>query len=277
VGISETIVAAMIGAIATVTTALFQLYAALRTKVKSDVRQRSGSMRRSVLAILALMVASAAGGFLYSEFMKQRANEDVRAMRQELKDLKELTARFAEESRRAARVDEPLAQGEADARLIPAGVESDRASVESIVYVPACRRADAQTPCTEADAQRVALCGAIPAFARVERIELFVQPDAVQNAWEEHRAQLDEDVGGARFTGGSFEYAQGLEQKAVCVNFMQWSSERPHIARIVVQYGFGEAPRVEPPTAIFDAPPAHVRPVMAADAVPSLPQAAARR
>ena len=47
---------------------------------------------RSIFAVLALMVASAAGGFLYSEFLKQRNAEDLRAMRDELKDLRGLIA-----------------------------------------------------------------------------------------------------------------------------------------------------------------------------------------
>ena len=115
-------------------------------------------------------------------------------------------------------------------------------SVESIAYVPACRRTDAATACAEADAQRIALCGTVPAYARVDRIELFAQPDAVQHSWESHKAAFEQDLGGARFTGKSFEYAQANELKAVCVNFMQWSSEHPHIARILVQYGFGDAP-----------------------------------
>ena len=109
-----------------------------------------------------------------------------------------------------------------------------------------CRPAAAPTrrlPCDEADAQRIALCGTVPSYARVDRIELFAQPDAVQHPWEPHRAAFEQDLGGARFTGNSFEYAQANELKAVCVNFMQWSSEHPHIARILVQYGFGDAPR----------------------------------
>ena len=123
------------------------------------------------------------------------------------------------------------------------GVEGVEDAVESIAYVPACRRTDAATACAEADAQRIALCGTVPAYARIDRIELFAQPDAVQHPWDSHQAAFEQDLGGARFTGKSFEYAQANELKAVCVNFMQWSSEHPHIARILVQYGFGDAPK----------------------------------
>jgi hypothetical protein len=51
------------------------------------------------------------------------------------------------------------------------------------------------------------------------------------------------------------------------VNFMQWSSEHPHIARIVVQYGFGDAP--QPADA-----PGDSRAVIAGDSPPAIPNAA---
>ena len=127
--------------------------------------------------------------------------------------------------------------------------------------------------CTEADAQRLALCGSIPSYARTHRIELFVQRDAVQHPWDQHRVGLEADLDGARFTGRSFEYAQGEDTKAVCTSFLQWSSDHPHIARIVVHYGFGEM--VEPPPAPSAAPePAVVPTVMNAEPSSAAPQAA---
>lgn len=237
-GVSETIVAAMIGAIATVTTALFQIFGMFRARGKVDAKPRRGLTMRSVLAALALMVASAAGGFLYSELLKQRHSEDIRAMRAEIKELKELTASAARISevaqRNATRVVE-LTRPEAVAE--PPNPGPAAGEVESVVYVPACRARSVGQQCEEADAQRIALCGTLPGYAQVQAIELFVQPDAVQNPWDQHRATFEEDLGGARFTGNSFEYAQSGARKALCVNFMQWSSEHPHIARMVVRYG----------------------------------------
>jgi len=272
-GLSETILAAMIGAIATVSGALFQLYMAFRAKSKVEARPKKGSAMRSVFAVLALMVASAAGGFLYSEFIKQRSGEDMRAMRQELKDL---TALIAEGRNKAADATSHAQSLDAPG-VLPISVEGVEDSAESIVYVPACRRADVAAACGEADAQRIALCGTIPSYARVEGIELFAQPDAVQHSWDGHRAQFEQDLGGARFTGKSFEYAQANELKAVCVNFMHWSSEHPHIARIVVQYGFGASP---PPRSTPEAAPnnAALPPtpaVIAADSLPGISNAAA--
>src|SRR5688572_1342660 len=275
-GLSETIAAAMIGAIATVSAALFQLVMAWRSRSKVDVRPKKGSAARSVLSILALMTASAAGGFLYSEFIKQRNAEDMRAMRDELKDLRaDLIAQRRDQVHGG---DAPGAQPAGMVMPIALeGVEGVEDAVESIAYVPACRRTDAATACAEADAQRIALCGTVPAYARVDRIELFAQPDAVQHPWESHRATFEQDLGGARFTGKTFEYAQANELKAVCVHFMQWSSEHPHIARILVRYGSGDAPRpAEMPPGAPEATGAgtHAPAVIAADSLPTIPNAA---
>lgn len=245
-GVSETIVAAMIGAIATVTTALFQLFGAFRARAKADTsKPRSkGLTMRSIAAVLALMVASAAGGFLYSELLKQRHSEDIRAMRQELRELKELTAARAREADADLALAPTVAPPEPAMR--PAVLASDDSRAESVVYVPACRAQVVGAQCGEQDAQRIALCGTVPSYANVRSIDLFVQPDAVQNPWEEHRVLFEQDLGGAKFTGNSFEYAQGEDLKAVCVNFVHWSSEHPHIARLLVQYGTGPAVTPEP-------------------------------
>ncbi len=255
-GVSETIVAAMIGAAATMTTALFQLFGAFRSRNKVDTKPKRGNTMRSTFAIFALMVASAAGGFLYSELLKQRHSEDIRAMREELKELKkELKQELAAaNSLREEEDSEPLAPALASAApaLHHASATAEQSSAESVAYVPACRAQIVGAQCQESDAQRIALCGTVPSYAEVRAIELFVQPDAVQDPWDEHRVLFEQDLGGAKFTGKTFEYAQGLEQKAVCVNFMHWSSEHPHIARLLVQYGFGPALPTLIPDGSFD-------------------------
>lgn len=287
--LSETITAAMIGALATVTTALFQLFSTIkekRTPSKVDVRPKKGSTMRSVLAVLALMVASAAGGFLYSELIKQRSEEDISAMRGELKELRTLIAEEKEAARvDAARVAEPVPEPARPLTMPAAAAEGVSDSVESVVYIPACRAVGATTMCGEQDAQRIALCGTIPSYARVEGIQLFAQPDAMQHPWEQHQVSFEQDLGGARFTGNSFEYAQGADLKAVCVNFMQWSSEHPHIARVVVQFGFGAAapnqptptaPSIQPiPSPATTPTSSHAPTVIAAESLQTVPTAAA--
>jgi hypothetical protein len=288
--LSETILAAMIGALATVTTALFQLYTGFKQSRKSsvDVRpnKKGSSPMRSMLAVLALMVASAAGGFLYSEFMKQRSAEDMRAMRTELQELRSLIATGRDavkaQAQEAAATREPEPKPQA-AMTMAAAMQTVSERVESVVYVPACRATNPTEACGEQDAQRIALCGTIPAYARVEQIQLFAQPDAMQHPWDRHQATFEQDLGGARFTGKSFEYAQGADLKAVCVNFTQWSSEHPHIARIVVQFGFGTTPVVPVDESdesmavpsMQQMQPTQLPAVIAADSLHPLPTAAA--
>src|ERR1044071_6825629 len=209
-GLSETILAAMIGALATVSTALFQLFSAFRSSQKADPKVKRRSTIRSLLSVLALMVASGVGGFLYSEFLKQRSAEEMRAMRDELREVKELAALAA------GRSPTPVAPAPDPApaamNAVAAVAKPARSSAESLVYVPACRPVTGGTAeCAEAEAQRVALCGTVPAAANIERFELFAQPDALQQPWQQHAATLEQDVGGARFSGKTFEYAQADE------------------------------------------------------------------
>jgi hypothetical protein len=283
-GLSETILAAMIGALATVATAVFQLYTSFKQQSRKsvDVRPKKGSALRSVLAVLALMVASAAGGFLYSELIKQRSAEDMRAMRNELQEMRALIASGRDAVKAQAQEVAASAPEPKPAMTRPASMERLSESVESVVYVPACRASNPTEACHEQEAQRIALCGTIPAYARVEQIQMFAQPDAMQHPWDQHQASLEQDLGGARFTGKSFEYAQGADLKAVCVNFMQWSSEHPQIARIVVRFGFGAPPGmpVDETDGSSTTPPPQTQPtqvpaVIAADSLHPLPATAA--
>jgi hypothetical protein len=244
-GLSETILAAMIGALATVSAALFQLFTAFKAKGKIDTKPKRGLTIRSLFAVLALMAASAAGGFLYSEFLKQRSGEDIRAMRDELQELRRSLV-----VERTVQPSAPTQQPAMTPASLPTAIEAQSSTVESIVYVPACRARGAAAACDESEAQRVALCGTIPSFSHAQRIDLYAQPDAAQHSWDDHRVSFEQDLGGARFTGKSFEYAQSAEMKAVCVNFLQWSSEHPQIARMVITYGASDAIVAPPEQAI---------------------------
>jgi len=76
--------------------AVFQLYTALRVKSKTDSRPKKTSVLRSYAAIAALMIASAAGGYVFAEFRQQQAIEDARAMHEDLRSMRdEINARAA--------------------------------------------------------------------------------------------------------------------------------------------------------------------------------------
>lgn len=269
--LSETIVAAMIGAIATISTALFQLFSAFKSSDKADPKIQRRSKWRSLLSIAALMVVSAVGGFLYSEFREQAGAADVRALRDELREVHELAVKAA--GRQPAAV-------AAAVQSVVLPMTAPQGSAEALIYVPACRplmASEGTRECGEADAQRVALCGTIPAQARIEALELYAQADGLQGRWADHVVLLEQDLGGARFSGKSFAYAQD-QQRAVCVSFLQWSSAHPYLARLVVRYG---AELVGPVLNTIEGPPPELSkpivPVIAVDSTVLAPHAASLR
>jgi len=80
------------------------------------------------------------------------------------------------------------------------------------------------------------LCGAMPTAMQVRKVELFAKAAGAQTAWEQAAANFEQDIGGGKFTGVPAEHAQDESHKAVCIDFMHWSTE-PHLARVVLQYG----------------------------------------
>ena len=159
------------------------------------------------------MVASAAGGFLFSEFLKQRNAKDMRAMRDELKDLRAFIAQGREQARAS---DAPGMQQAG--MLMPIATEGVEDTVEWIAYVPACRRTDAATAWPKRT-RSASPCAAQSRPTRAStRSSCSRSPTPSSIPWESHQAAFEQDLGGARFTGKSFEYAQANELKAVCVN-----------------------------------------------------------
>jgi hypothetical protein len=235
--ISETIIAAMIGAGATIATATVQLFGAFRSR-KADFKPKRGSGFRSTLAVFGLVLGAAVAGFAYSELRMEREREDTRAMEQRISE------------RLQALADRQLAQqrtGAADATLVTtASAASTPLRSEAMVHLAACRpqtRDHVNDPvgCDAAHANRVAVCASIPSQAKVLDIELFARADGGSRNWEQSAVPIDQDIGGARFVDSTFEVEQGDDRKAICGSFVQWDSERGHEARIVVAYTIGAA------------------------------------
>jgi hypothetical protein len=229
-GLSETIIAASIGAAATVSTALFQLFSALRSNSgRADTRPKRGSTVKSIVAVVALMLVSGVSGYLFSEFRSERTANDMHSMRDEinakLQVLAEATGRLA--ARDTASVNPASVQ-------VPSPVQSPVQStvpstVEAVIFAPACQ---AGVSCTEANSQPVALCGTIPNAMAARTFELYIKGAGSQ---EVSKAEFGQDLGGARFSGPPVEYPQTENRKAVCVNFLHWS-EQPHIATLVLHF-----------------------------------------
>jgi hypothetical protein len=154
-GISETILAAGIGGAATIMAALFQLYTALRVKPKTDSRPKKTSVLRSYAAIAALMIASAAGGYVFAEFRQQQSIEDARVMHEELRGMRtEINAELQALKQTAEHLARERGAGDAP----PADTESmvlasgpvDRACGETSSDAPPCDTASEPAPAVPA-------------------------------------------------------------------------------------------------------------------------------
>jgi hypothetical protein len=225
-GMSETILAAMIGAAATIMTALFQLFSLVKSRGRVEIKPRR-TTARSWTAILALMMASAVGGYLYSELLKQHALDDLHAMRQELHDA------LAESAARVGQASNPVqaaaaASGEPSQTHVIA--QHEATPVDSFVYVPACH-AQGEAACDEASAPSVTMCAVLPANAKAEDIAVYAQPDGVSQPWEQHRVAFDHDLGGAKFSNATVDLG-GVSP--ICVSFAHWSTEHAFVARLHV-------------------------------------------
>ena len=252
-GLSESILAAMIGAAATMLTALTQLMLSLRTKAKAESRPKRNTLR-SLLWMMALLVASGVGGFAYSELRAERAREDTRELRKELTE--QLQALVVSTAKL-----ELLGGGESSDELATlTNAASIEQTTESVVHVPACR---AQTlalgndasGCEESDAPPVELCVDVPTGAHVTAIELYARNDTTFADWAENGVTLNEDFGGGRFAPGTFAYPSVAEVRAVCTKLLHWSSEHGHVARMVVRYSLAPTPTLNAAQATVAARP----------------------
>ena len=231
-GLSEPVLAAMIGATATVGTALFQLVMNWR-KQSGDRRATTKSGIRSLLWVVTLMLASGVGGFAYSEYLGQGRREDALELRQEmqqqLQTLAASTAKLEQVRLNAQSVSDAQSRQAEERRRGADGVEG-------LIQLPACKGRAAGTTCAEADAQRAAVCAIVPASAAVTEVQLFTRPDESQQPWNESRVVAGQDAGGAKFLDSSFERGHTDTAKEVCFNFASWNAEKGRIARIVVRY-----------------------------------------
>jgi hypothetical protein len=251
-GLSETILAAMIGAFATVMTAVFQLFLAFRARIKSEGRGPKRSAVRSLVSVFAIILASMVAGYGYAELRAERAREDTRSLREELAQQRAALGTYTaqlEQLRTLPRDVEGMITLAAARSTLAAG------TAEAMVQLAACAAqppafGNTPVPCAERDAQKVALCAIVPARAAVQEVQLFARGVESNAAWEQSRVAFEQDAGGLRFSGAPFELARDAQSKAVCANVAQWNAERAHAVRLVVLY----APNLNPTVGVSAAP-----------------------
>ncbi len=229
-GLSETILAAMIGAFATVMTAVFQLFLAFR-RSKAESKPKRSAVRSS-LSVFVIILASAVAGFGYAELRAERAREDTRSLREELAQQREALGSML---RALPRDMEGMLTLATSRSPLVAG------SAESMATISACSAqppAFGNTPvaCAERDAQRVAVCAVVPVQAAVQEVQLFARATDSTAAWDQSRVAFGQDAGGLRFVDSPFEIARDEQGKAICANVANWNAERAHTVRLVVLY-----------------------------------------
>ena len=197
-GVSETVLAAMIGAGATLFTALFQLITSLRAS-SGDRRSKRGRFR-SFIWMLALMLAAGVGGFAYAEYRAQTSRDETRAVRDELQQ--QMQALAASSARlELLRIGGAVANPERSA-----GADGSAATVS----LPPCKGAQVgfateRARCSEQDALQLGVCAPVPATARVTSVELYTRLEDSQQPWAEARVSPGQQVAAGRFVDSHFE------------------------------------------------------------------------
>jgi len=83
---------------------------------------------------------------------------------------------------------------------------------------------------------RVAICARVPPSASVGEVLLYTRLEDSKAPWADARVQIGQDAGQARFIDKSVERPEADGAKLVCQTFVNWSREKPRLARIVVKY-----------------------------------------
>jgi hypothetical protein len=233
-GLSETILAAIIGALATMGTAIFQL---IRNRAPSDGRPKPKKSRvRSVLATVALMIGCIVGGYAWSSLRAVSAKEELAATMEA-----EFTKQFAA---LAARQNPQLAGGSpnaADPTAMPAR-NGETGSAESLAHLPPCR---IHTPpdevgpvtCTERVAHPISLCASIPLAANISNVRVQARVPKSESPWLERDAGAL-ILGSLHIAAATAEYPVSADQKSVCTEVANWSVEDTLAVRVVVEYAF---------------------------------------
>jgi hypothetical protein len=239
--LSDPVLAALIGASATVLAALVQLRLSWRKELKERERGQpitKKTRRGPVIFVFALMIAAAVGGFALSEYFESLRYGDRDTLRMELQaKLSEISSSAARLERARLAEREQVESGVLRVEAVRRGEEGVAASA----LVGPCRAESTAAPasgpdCNEQSAVRVSVCARVPAAATVKEVLLYTRFEDAQRPWAESRVQPGQDAGAARFVDKFFERPDSDAAKQVCQGFVNWSGEKSRLARIVVKF-----------------------------------------
>ena len=234
---SDPVMAALIGAGATLATALFQLMINARRQAAERAAGKPATRKTgNWLAIFALMLAAAVGGYALAEYQTFRNRDDDKVLRQEmqsrLRDIGDAAARL--ERAGLQRSD----QTGADA-VLTAQRSRGAEGVAAVIGLPPCiaiqSASGSPAGCNEGNALRASVCAIIPAPAVVTEVQVFTRLEDSAQTWPEARVQPGQDAGAAKFVDAFYERTQA-DAKEVCQRFVHWNAQKARLARILVKY-----------------------------------------
>lgn len=234
-GLSETIVAAIIGALATMATAIVQL---IRNRAPEGSKPKKNRVR-SLVATIALMIGCVVGGYAWSSLKAVSAKEELRST---------MKAEFAEQfatlaASQAAKAKEQEAAGALAAR------HGDTGTAESLAQLPPCRidaHPDEVGPvtCSDRAARAISLCATVPSAAQTLDVRVLARVPKSESPWLERDAGAP-TLGSLRFGEAAEEYPLSADQRSVCLEVSNWSVEETLAVRLIVDYAFAPKPPVE--------------------------------
>jgi hypothetical protein len=252
---SDSILAAIIAATATLSASLLQLRFSIARELAA--RSQSGSSRkksRAPFIVLFVMVgASAVGGFALSQWLTENERAAHGTIEHELRE------RVEEAQRSESQLEITRASERAEVEkglLNKLGIDG----VAVMTMVGPCRpalvvsapgttsppgvTAETATPpptpsCTETEATTVTLCATIPTNATISEVQLFARPTDSETPWSDSQIRMaaGRESGQARFAE---KYTESPDERPgtrqVCQAFTHWATDRGRVARMLVRY-----------------------------------------
>jgi hypothetical protein len=248
---SDSILAAIIAATATLSASLLQLRFSIARELAARAQSPSSRKKsRAPFVVLFVMVAaSAVAGFAFSQWL----TENERVAKGMLEH--ELRARLDEVSRTESQLEITQASVRAEIEMgVLRKLGTD--GVVVMATVGPCRPAlvvsapgttsppgvttEAAAPpapsCNETEASAITLCATIPTNATVSEVQLFARAADADTPWSSNRLLPGQESGQARFAEKYVEGPEGPGSKQVCQGFAHWSTEHARVARMVVRY-----------------------------------------
>jgi len=239
-GLSETILAAIIGALATMATAIVQI---MKNRAPADSRPKKNRVR-STFAIVALMIGCIVGGYAWSALRAVSAREELEAVI-DTKYKEQLASLVASLTQQKA-VETTPANGATSVAAHPGQV----GAAESLAQLLPCR-SGAQpeevgpVTCTDRMAQRISLCAAIPAAAQTKDVRVQARVPKTETAWAEGKLG-DATLGNLHLGSAASESPLSADQRSVCLEMANYSLDEALVVRVIVEYEFpAPAPAAE--------------------------------